>query len=344
MTKVVIIADDLTGALDSACDFATRGLSTRVALSPAEFAAAFADPAVRVVAYPTASREVSADDAAALVRQIMPVLKGFDGILFKKIDSRLKGNIAAELAVLTGAFARPALAIPAIPALGRLVTCGAVCGAGVADPIPVAPVLGQAAVIPDIETAADIDAALPADLTGTTFVGAAGLGAALARRLSSTVSTFPALEGPILYAIGSRDPVTLAQVAQSGIAQVAAPNGAVPDLPQGDIMVRLTQGEVQVSGHSAACWFANGIGAALRNGDYRTLFACGGETAYAILRDQGCGALDVLGEVLTGVPVARCIDTGMTVVTKSGGFGTDDLFIRFQKEIAKFTGNGVTTT
>ncbi len=71
-------------------------------------------------------------------------------------------------------------------------------------------------MVPDTAADADFDAAL-ADAAGgppTLLVGAAGLTAALARRLSRGAAAIPAprLQAPILLAIGSHDPITVAQV------------------------------------------------------------------------------------------------------------------------------------
>jgi uncharacterized protein YgbK (DUF1537 family) len=51
----------------------------------------------------------------------------------------------------------------------------------------------------------------------------------------------------------------------------------------------------------------------------------GGDTAFAVLRALGCMSLRPIGEVLPGVPVARCENSGLVVVTKAGGFGEKDV-------------------
>ena len=93
---LAIIADDLTGAQDTAAPFAARGAGVRMAMSPAAVPDALAHgPHVLVIC--TDSREIPADQARARVVQTLANLPG-SVPLFKKIDSRLKGNIAAELA------------------------------------------------------------------------------------------------------------------------------------------------------------------------------------------------------------------------------------------------------
>ena len=61
-----------------------------------------------------------------------------------------------------------------------------------------------------------------------------------------------------------------------------------------------------------------------------TLVLTGGDTAIAVLRRLGCGSLEVPGEFEPGVPVsgATLTDGPVRIVTKAGGFGDADLFVR----------------
>ncbi|MBR3371969.1 MAG: four-carbon acid sugar kinase family protein [Rhodobacteraceae bacterium] len=328
MHRIAIIADDLTGALDSAAGFAMRGLKTRVVTDTDDFTDALQDTALQVVAVSTGTRDGSLAAALATLRTITPALTRFEGVIFKKIDSRLKGHIAAELAELAQTRPLPVLACPAIPRLGRLVRNGAVTGAGVDSPISVAERLGTGPAIIDARTDADIDAALPDRLDSCVYVGAAGLAEALARRLApdAPAPVRRTLPAPLVLAIGSRDPVTLAQVAQLALPVIAAPDGTVPDFKIAPVtLVQLTAQTADLDPRLAAAGFSSGIARAIGTRAPRSLFMCGGETAQAILSRLGIRRLDLLGEVLPGVPLSRCADTGLTVITKSGGFGTDSL-------------------
>lgn len=330
MHRIAIIADDLTGALDSAAGFAVRNLTTRVVTSTANFIEALNDTTLQVIAISTGARDGSADSAVAKLRPVGAALSNFDGLVFKKIDSRLKGHIAAEIAELRRFRSGPLLACPAIPRLHRFVRAGAVTGAGVTAPIDVATRLGVDHTIIDASTDADIDAALPRQLDTHLYVGAAGLAEALARRLAPDAPTGDrlTLPVPLVLAIGSRDPVTLAQIANMPLPVVAAPDGVVPPCALNDMaLVQLTAQTPDLDPTLAADRFSAGIADILRNGRPapRSLFACGGETAQAILSRLGITRLDLLGEVLPGVPLSRCADTGLIIVTKSGGFGQSDL-------------------
>jgi len=345
MERVLILADDLTGALDSACAFAARGLSTQVVLRLEDLGAAVADPTIQVVAYVSASREVPAAQAAAVVSRICNVIQGFDGIIFKKIDSRLKGNIGAELAPLAQLFPRRILACPAIPSQGRQVVGQAIAGTGIPHPIAIASVLGLPAEIPDCATDEDIDRILPGRISENLYVGAAGLAGAIARRLAPAISMCSLnLPRPLLLAIGSRDPITLAQIAAASVPAQLAPNGVVPDLNLApEVLVQLAAGNEVIDGATAADRFAVGVAEQLDRLRARALFACGGETAYVIMRVLGCTRLDLRGEVLPGVPVAYCPARNLTILTKSGGFGGPDLLLELLRKFDKSAPQGVTT-
>ncbi|KPK33324.1 MAG: hypothetical protein AMJ66_05580, partial [Betaproteobacteria bacterium SG8_40] len=127
MARVLIVADDLTGALDTAGPFAQQGLVTKVVAQPMQCDADSLGGA-RVVSVNTASRHLPADAAADRVRQCARIFSGqrFDYV-FKKIDSTLRGNVVAETIALIEASGRSsALVAPAFPAQGRTVMAGVV--------------------------------------------------------------------------------------------------------------------------------------------------------------------------------------------------------------------------
>jgi uncharacterized protein YgbK (DUF1537 family) len=335
--QALIIADDLTGALDSAVALAAVGLRVRVARRPGDVRAALAE-GPEALAVSTASREGTAEAARAAVDLVFEALGDLrPEIVFKKVDSRLKGHPGAETAVAAArAGLSRGLAAPAIPEQGRLTEGGRLTGAGVAEPIDVAARLAEAGVelaVPDVADAGDLDRALAAALEAgpALLVGAAGLSAALARRLrpGARAERVAALPGPILLAVGSRDPITLAQVAAlraSGRAvEVLAPDGAPSaQVPRsGAVLLRLTAGNGPFRPKAAGPRFAESAARALRASGAATLFGCGGETADAILGALGVGVLAVEGEILPGVPVSRMAVEGREIrlVTKSGGFG-----------------------
>lgn len=327
MARVLIIADDLTGALDSAVAFTMHGARAQVALQAGVLPRMISDATFDVVALATGTRDGTEEAARAAISALAPVLQSWSGIILKKIDSRMKGHVAAELAELTRLLPRPVLACPALPRLGRVVTEGAVTGAGVATPIPVAPVLGRPAQVVDATRPEDIAAALPARLDEWLYLGAGGLAEALAERLFSGARPEPKpLEMPALFAIGSRDPVTLAQIDALDLPVTLAPNGAVPDFAAGPFsLLQMVAGPSDCDPGEAGTRFAEGVARAIKTGSIRTILACGGESAHAILRAAGCHRLEIEAELFAGLPLSRCTATGLRVLTKSGGFGSCDL-------------------
>lgn len=130
----LIVADDLTGALDVAGPFAQCGVDTAVVVDPArDWSADLAR--ARVVSINADSRHLPAEQAAARIAQ---VLKGVDTggrVLLKKIDSTLRGQVVAEtLAMLRATGRLTAVVAPAFPAQGRTVRAGVVLVNGV--PLP----------------------------------------------------------------------------------------------------------------------------------------------------------------------------------------------------------------
>ena len=118
MARLAIIADDLTGATDAAVAFAVRGYPTHVLIDPAY------DAGADFIALTTESRHLSPDNGAEQVRQVS-LHHGGAGAFYKKLDSTLRGNPAAELfALMETTGETRALIAPAFPAQGRTTVNG----------------------------------------------------------------------------------------------------------------------------------------------------------------------------------------------------------------------------
>lgn len=337
MTRLAIIADDLTGALDSAAPFAMRGLRTVVALTPAGLPDALARGA-DIVAVSTDSRELAPDAARAAVSACHAQLPAHVTI-FKKVDSRLKGNIAAELDAIPH---RAALVVPAIPAFGRWVHNGRLGGFGVDEPVDIAARLGahaRTARIPDALVHSDIEAAV-AEGDYDLPVGARALAEAMAVRMAPqgrAPVTTPAARR-IIAIIGSADPITLEQVEtlrrqMPELAYFAAPGGEVATIlpPAAALtLVQAVPGAVPVSAETVA----RRLGEALERlapQPGTLLVITGGATAQAVLTRIGVEVLEVVGEALPGLPIAQA--DGFTIITKSGGFGGPDTLLRLLSQV-----------
>lgn len=336
---LAIIADDLTGALDSAAPFAGRGLHTEVALSLDAVPAAI-DAGPSVVVINLASREVAPEQAARLTREALAHLPR--GVrIFKKIDSRLKGNITAELDAMEYDCC---LVAPAIPEFSRIVRNGHLEGFGVEVPIGIADRLGAhagRATIPDIASQEDmrtgLDAALKEDID--LLIGARGLADALAQTLSgienATLSPMP--DAPALFVIGSRDPITVAQIdelrASTSMTYIAAPNGAIKGsvaAAKGLTLVQATPGTAPANPAEVSENLATSVVPALTD-PAATLLISGGATAETVLKRMGVTRFRLMGECVPGLGLAYA--DGRCIITKSGGFGQPDTLKTIAKQI-----------
>ncbi len=118
MAQLAIISDDLTGAADAAVAFAAAGYSARVLLDPSF------DADVDVVAVTTESRHLPPAEAAERVQHVARFFNG-SPLIYKKIDSTLRGNVAHELLALMDVTGdHKALIAPAFPAQGRVTVSG----------------------------------------------------------------------------------------------------------------------------------------------------------------------------------------------------------------------------
>lgn len=117
----LILADDLTGAADCAIAFGRRGQAAAVTWGEVSDAS---DHQLPVMAYDAASRGMSAADAAQRHADILARLCEPGRRLFKKIDSTLRGQPAAETKaaldhVKANRGAGFGVFAPAFPATGR---------------------------------------------------------------------------------------------------------------------------------------------------------------------------------------------------------------------------------
>ncbi len=134
MDRTLVVADDLTGAAELAAFVGTPDRPARVAWSghtaSAEVGARVAgggDAAAPSIVIDTESRNLAAYDArarlAGVVRDLPPT--SLTGVVFKKIDSTLRGPIHAEITVLHAlAGLGPVIAAPAYPRMGRTTVGG----------------------------------------------------------------------------------------------------------------------------------------------------------------------------------------------------------------------------
>ena len=120
MRSLFILADDLTGALDSAVQFAPRNIPVTVLpfFSDRED---YDGVQAEVLVQNLDSRHLPAEEAAALVKAAVQKARaaGFRRF-YKKTDSALRGNVGSELEALLNALQAEQLDfVPAYPEMGR---------------------------------------------------------------------------------------------------------------------------------------------------------------------------------------------------------------------------------
>jgi uncharacterized protein YgbK (DUF1537 family) len=360
----LLIADDLTGACDAAVPFAARGHATAVRLD----AQGDVD-GLDVLAVTTESRALPAAALRGVFERTARALAGVASrMVFKKIDSTLRGNVGMEVALAAEAFACDAAIItPAFPAMNRIVEAGRLRVPGAAfEPVEMAAfwrgqgtecahvsLEGLHAALPgarfvsvDAATDADLDAIVQCGLASPRrilWAGSAGLASALARRCETSPGDVarglvPATETgklkhapptSVLFCLGSDHAVTLEQE-----RNLIAVRGALA-------LDALTAAPERIAGT-----LASGRHVALRipygrvdgervrlllHGFTGALMLTGGDTASLVCRALGAAGIHLHHEVAPGIPRGAIVggpSEGAPVVTKSGGFGAPDTLIR----------------
>ena len=92
------------------------------------------------------------------------------------------------------------------------------------------------------------------------------------------------------------------------------------------------------NGEAITDFISQAVLAAIDTESFETLTITGGETACSVMNALGATGMYLDDEIVSGVPVGRLIGgtaNGMTIVTKSGGFGESETFI----EVIKYLNN-----
>jgi uncharacterized protein YgbK (DUF1537 family) len=296
---IAIVADDLTGACDSASPF-LRGGPVQVAIWPhlpenAQLAC---------VAVSTDGRDQDASEARTRARTATAHLMALGARPFKKVDSRMRGHVAAELAGVLDAWPGRVLLCPALPAEGRLtIDRRQVVGEEVTNLAALTAVLDDRVVLRDAASDADLDLVAAEVLAAPEMLpaGSAGLAAALARAVFAVDET---TSRPGTGWAGARHPVGLV----GSKTEVSAEQLARAVEAGWEIKRRTRHDPVELDGYDA-------------------LFMSGGSTAHGVLSRLGVHSLELLGDAVPRAPVGRVLGgerDGLLVCVKSGGFGGPD--------------------
>lgn len=352
--QIRIVADDMTGALDSSGPLATPAAPISVSW------AGRAPPRAPRAAYDIATREVDAATADARSRDIARRWwRDFDGLAFKKVDSVWRGHAALEIAgaVHDGGF-DVAVVAPAFPAEGRTTRLGRqwiardgieAAGADLVAELRAAGLATASERYATARTRAYVCDAEDQDAlervvgryatTGerVLWCGARGLAAALAThrfgRLADGRVSLPTVgDGPVIVVVGSNHVVSAKQADQlartSGVTEwridLVAPSVPREPVATPVLLIRFVASRTVDPAQamaSAAVALAQ-IAHAVPTPGF--VVVAGGETLRALCGEIGAQSLAVDGETASGFPLSRIVGgpwSGVVISSKSGSFG-----------------------
>jgi uncharacterized protein YgbK (DUF1537 family) len=359
--RIITIADDLTGACDAAVYFAEAGLATFVGLhfndeAPANWESWAVNTDTRCSAPQEAyERTLRAFEDA---RRLQP------GKIIKKIDSMMRGNVAAEIAAARAVLSpRLIVLTPAFPALGRTVRDGGLSVHG-GEPVPVASLLpglrcaavfldrvesipnafaamanGQVDVlIPDASTEADLRRIVEAGsaMEGVLWVGSGGLTRAIASTMNSFGRRRPAIKStqkPVLFCIGSNHDATLAQLRhlKRNDDAVFAPAGTEGYERVNRALRKEQNAVLLLERNQFDPQILRQLSESIEMSLCGALVLTGGDTALQVLDALGACAIRSYAELLPGIPQGEILGgaaDGVLLATKSGAFGGPEALLR----------------
>lgn len=248
--QVGIVADDLTGAIETGCVFANQGMASRVMLASLPCPQSARAPVVAINTRTRGRHGPEVWDQLALAAAHPAIRRA--SLVYKKIDSTLRGDPAYEIACLTALLQRQLVIItPTLPSQGRALVEGRLYVNGIPiehtqyatdlvapahndlqsqleRALPEANVVGgnkppavstgrTTVWVADTESAEDLSEVARWGLCrpeAILFAGSAGLATALAQqhRRQAPAATAPRFLPPQLFVLGSRSEETKRQI------------------------------------------------------------------------------------------------------------------------------------
>ena len=354
--QIRVLADDLTGALDASVWLFDAGSAV----------VGWSGPQADLSVLTTDSRDCAEDAVAAVIAPAAEWLLSAR-LAFLKCDSRLRGNLAVELAALIACRAPRRIVIaPALPAMGRIfhngrLLCRAHAGDGwTTEPTdlnrellarghvctPRAPQSPdeEGIFLCDARTDADLDVVARQAADDTLWCGSSGLAAALARRDGRQRPATIPINSPVLVLVGTVHPLTLEQMSHLETADPGAICRIGPEAEEGAerrVAAKIAAGRSCLVSVRMADNVHAAAAARIIDRAYARLLAqiprpsglmvTGGATLKAVATTLGAQGLRIEGQIAPGVPVSRLVGgrwDDLVVASKSGGFGKIDLFSR----------------
>ena len=355
---ILVLADDLTGALEVGAIFAGSGFDAIVTTRPAP------DVAPEVLIADTETRHCTPSDAFDRIIGLVTEFGVTPELLYKKTDSTLRGNIGPELAALSTLFPEWRIAYaPAHPEQGRVVIDGIVYVNGV----PVTESDFARDCLNPVFTSSVRELVGP-ELPCTIFDGSNDLDVKNTAMAILSDATMRIAAGP-------------AALARALVAQLPSRDGHTPDFPHVATCVVVNGSRTEVARSQeryaerqgclvrsdTAAWAlidadiaADSMWAAvaslraervvhfLRQRSSDGVFLIGGDTAYAFVSALGDPPVIPIGELVPGVAISRIRSTDLAVlpgydrdlvlITKAGGFGDVDVLCRVRQILEQNAG------
>jgi D-threonate/D-erythronate kinase len=338
--SIAVLADDLTSAADGAAPFVARGLTASIGRGE------LPRQATAVVAVDSGSRSATSAQATRRVARLTVQLSGCD-VLYKTVDSTLRGHVAQELAACFAASGRRAMVFaPAFPQAGRTTVGGVQLVDGIPvsesayahDPVHPARHSALADLVPNcIKNVTLLDAATQEELESqiasiedpesVLWVGSPGMAAALARRFVAAKTLPPSIVGisnDVLVVIGSANLRSHVQADRlqeaSGVMLLRGPRARERD--PAAVLHRIAEVAARE----------------IQDPRFGALIATGGDTMEAILDLLEVHEFEILQELDPGFPLGRArLGDGRSLLLamKAGGFGSDDVL---QRAVARIRG------
>lgn len=365
-----IVADDLTGAADSAVGLADAGRTVRILLGePGQERGEVPEFGDEDIVVSTAARGVSEAEALSLTEHAVQELLGYGAQrLFVKIDSAGRGPIASQVegALLAWSEAHPAsraLICPAYPRFGRQVIDGNILidGAPLAhtatahDPVSPRDEGDLTVVIPGAVRAGALDSSEPSGSSLARLAVADAESDDDLDRLASHIAGQPAGlvavgSGGLAAALGRTQhhhrrpeiddaPVPSGRLVVAVSSQHPVALAQVRELTRaGDEDIEIVQPDI--SGMPTPEQAAEAYGRQVRNAVERApvagLVLVGGDGAAVALAALGATALVVHRSLITGCPLSTVVGgaaAARPVVTKSGGFGEPKTLVEIVRRL-----------
>jgi len=351
--RIIVLADDLSGAAEIAGIAFDYGLSAEVQrqFEPATTA--------QVIAVDTDSRDLPAAGAAQQLRAIAEqVIAIRPGLIFKKVDSLLRGNVRAEIeAMLDVTGQRRALLIPANPSRGRVIANGSYLIDGVPlDQTPFAAdsnhprlsaevreylgdgelylhfvgeqdgIPDDGIIVPDVSAASHVERRAREVTSDTLAAGAADFFAALLETQSQRLrAATPSVQivPPALLVCGSRASWSRRRqdCEAAGIPVIALADGVRGGPVTGALSIGIGDREVSVWHDIFQSGMLRLVDSFMKNPGVKTMLIEGGATAEAIAQQFGWMRFTVESSAPAGVGVLRpLVENAPLVVVKPGSY------------------------